>query len=174
MDWGRLAEGAGLFFSVSGAMMVLLGLPGTFFAWLGLIPVTFIKFETRFALLWTIGGLSGCLAMEALDNFVLLAVAVKMGASRSSAVVGWIGGLLGALLGGTVGGILGCLSGVLGGLIGAFGGGFLFVWWWEKRSGKSDEVAVRAALGTVLGRLLGITLKIIWIGLMTWFALTKG
>lgn len=78
----------------------------------------------------------------------------------------WLGSLLGALVGGFLGSMASPIGSLILALLGAFAGGYLLVFWWEKRKKRPDSEAARAAFGTVIGRLLGIILKLAWIGIM--------
>jgi len=79
----------------------------------------------------------------------------------------WVGGIGGAMVGGFIGSIGGFFGSALLGVVGAFVGSYAAVYLWERnRHKRAHSDAARAAFGTVLGRLLGMALKLGWIG---WF-----
>ncbi len=173
MNWISVAKGVILLFSLTGAVLVLFGLPGVVVAFLGCLPAASLTLDFPTAVIVTIGLGVGSLIVEALDNVLLVAVALRMGASRSAGLAGWVGSFVGAIVGGSAVGAFGCLVSLIVAFLGALGGSFLAVYGWERRSGKGQPDALRAATGTWLGRLLSTFLKIFWIGFLTALLLTR-
>lgn len=152
---------------------IVLGLPTTLLAWLGLLLVALVsKFQAVSG--WVLlGAFGGCLIVEVADNLLAGVMVQRFGASKGS---GWIallgsfgGGLLGGLIGGLVGSIAAFITSPLLALVGAFVGGYAAVYWWERRQNRPEKEAIRAAWGTVIGRLLGIVFKLSWIGILLIF-----
>ncbi|MER3500105.1 MAG: hypothetical protein IMHGJWDQ_001021 [Candidatus Fervidibacter sp.] len=165
MEWLLLLRVIVTFVALLGAVGVLLGLPGTFLAWLG---VSVVALASHFEFLsgwWLVGTFIGCGAMELADNFLAGLLVRRLGASSSSMVIAWLGGFGGGLLGGVMGGVAGFIGSALLAVIGAFIGSYASVYAWERyRQNRPHKEAMRAAVGTVLGRLLGIGMKLGWIG----------
>jgi len=164
MDWMFVLKLFVTLIAVLGAIAVVLGFPGTFLGWLGLL---ILSLATRFAEIsgWTLlGTFAGCLLVELADNLLSGILVKKFGASKGSMLMAWVGGLGGAMVGGLVGGIGGFLGSALLGVVGAFAGSYAAVYFWERnRHKRPHSDAARAALGTVLGRLLGMMVKFGWI-----------
>ena len=93
---------------------------------------------------------------ELLDNVLTIYGVRKYGGSRRSAVLGGVGALIGAIVGGMVIPIP-----IVGSLVGALAGGFATAWWLEEKAGKERGEAVRAGWGSVMGRAMGATAKVI-------------
>jgi len=165
MDWMFVLKLSVTSLTVLGAITVVLGFPGTFLGWLGLV---IFSFATRFAEIsgWTLlGTFVGCLLVELADNLLAGILVKRFGASEGSMLMAWVGGLGGVMVGGFIGGIGGFLGSALLGVVGAFAGSYAAVYFWERnRHKRPHSNAARAAFGTVLGRLLGIALKLGWIG----------
>jgi uncharacterized protein YqgC (DUF456 family) len=167
MDWMFVLKLFVTLLVVLGAIAVVLGFPGTFLSWLGLVV---FSLATRFAEIsgWALlGTFVGCLLIELADNLLAGILVKRFGASKGSMLMAWVGGIGGAMAGGFVGSIGGFFGSALLGVVGAFVGSYAAVYLWERnRHKRPHSDAARAAFGTVLGRLLGMALKLGWIG---WF-----
>jgi uncharacterized protein len=94
---------------------------------------------------------------ETADNWLMALGARKYGASRGSIWMSFLGGILGAVV---FGPLLVWFLGFLGPFLGAFVGAFLSVVLYEYfKTRKNPGEAVRAGWGAVLGRFLGLLLK---------------
>ncbi len=164
MDWSVLIKAFATLLAVLGFVAVVLGFPGTFIAWLG---VAVYAAASRFVFIseWLLlGTFIGCAFVELADNFMSGMMVKKFGASKGSMLAAWLGGLSGALLGGLLGGIGGFFGSALFSVVGAFFGSYFAVYYWERyRINRSHKQASQAAFGTILGRLLGIAVKLGWI-----------
>lgn len=148
-----------------GGFAVLLGLPGTFLAWLSLFIYALVVRLTDISAWMLFGTLVGCLVIELADNLFSGFLVKQFGASKGSVLMAWLGGIGGAMLGGFAGGVGGFLGSALFGVLGAFVGSYIAVYWWERsKHNRCHGEASRAAFGTVVGRLLGIFVKLGWIG----------
>lgn len=108
-----------------------------------------------------IGGLA--LAGEILEFGVQMLGARRYGGTGRGTLGGFIGGIAGAILGAPF--FLG-----LGALLGALGGAYLGCLVMELGLGRSGDEARRAAMGTFIGRFLGLSLKFglgVWMVSMT-------
>jgi len=165
MDWMFVIKLLATLLVVLGAIAVVLGFPGTFLGWLGLV---IFSLATRFAEIsgWTLlGTFVGCLLVELADNLLAGILVKRFGAGKGSMLIAWGGGIGGAMVGGFVGSIGGFLGSALFGVAGAFAGSYAAVYFWERnRHKRPHSDAARAAFGTVLGRLLGMIVKLGWIG----------
>jgi len=165
MDWMLVLKLFVSLLSVLGAIAVVLGFPGTFLSWLGL---AIFSLSTRFAEIsgWTLlGTFVGCLLVELADNLLAGILVKRFGASKGSMLMAWVGGLGGAMVGGFIGSVGSFLGSALLGVAGAFTGSYAAVYFWERNRHKRPQSdAARAAFGTVLGRLLGMAVKLGWIG----------
>ncbi len=164
MDWSVLLKAVAILLAFAGALTVVLGLPGTFLAWLGLFIYALANRFTDVSA-WTLfATLLGCLVVELADNLLSGFLVRQFGASKGSMLMAWLGGFGGAVLGGTIGGLVGFLGSALLGVLGAFFGSYAAVYWWERRrQNRTHNEAARAAFGTVVGRLLGMFVKMGWI-----------
>ncbi len=168
MDWLLVLRILCTAVLIVGAIGVVLGLPGTFVAWLGVLLFALIgRLLMPSGLLsgwFVLGTFFGSVAIELADN-VLSGVLVRtFGASTSSILVAWLGGIVGGVLGGLLGGVGGFLGSAVGGIVGVFAGGYTAVYAWERyHLRRPTKDAARAAFGTVLGRLVGMALKLLWI-----------
>lgn len=107
---------------------------------------------------------------ETLDNVLSMFGVRRFGGSGRTAVAAGVGALGGAILAGLLFSWLG-LASLLAGpagwiitmvvppLVGAVVGGFLVAYWFERRYGKTDDEALRAGWGAILGRVLGAVAK---------------
>ncbi len=165
MDWMVLLKVFVTLLALVGALAVILGLPGTFIAWLGLLIYALIGRFTVISAWILLGTFAGCLVVELADNLLSGFLVKRFGASKGSVLMAWLGGFGGAMLGGIVGGVGGFLGSALLGILGAFVGSYFAVYWWERQQhNRPHNEASRAALGTVVGRLLGMFVKLGWIG----------
>ncbi len=177
MDWLLITKIAATVLAFLAALGVMLGLPTTLLAWLGLLLVALVsKFQavSGWALLATF---FGCLIIEFADNLLASFMVQRFGASKGSVWMALLGGLVGGMLGGLGGGLLGGFTAFfispLLALVGAFVGGYAAVYRWERKRNRPEKEATRAAWGTVIGRLLGIALKVGWIGALLIFVLGR-
>ena len=142
-----------------GALLTLLGLPGTVLIFLdALIYSAATGWKLPGWLLLVLLGIS--LFAEVSDNIVSAVGVKKYGGSTKGMFWALMGGLAGAVLFGAVLGPLVPVVGaivapIVGGLLGGFAGGY----WYEKRQGRSEEEAKRAGMGAMLGRVAGTMLK---------------
>lgn len=95
---------------------------------------------------------------ETADNWLTAVGARRYGASTASIWLSFLGGVVGAIV---VGGPLAIGLGPLGPIAGGFAGAFAIVVGYEFYLGKSAPDALRAGLGTFLGRMAGIILKLV-------------
>jgi uncharacterized protein YqgC (DUF456 family) len=94
---------------------------------------------------------------ETADNWLMALGARKFGASRGSIWMSFLGAFLGAVL---LGPLLVWFLGLLSPFFGAFLGAFLSVVLYEYfKTRKNPGLAVRAGWGAILGRFLGLLLK---------------
>jgi uncharacterized protein YqgC (DUF456 family) len=144
--------------------LVVLGLPGTWLMVGGTLLVA-----------WWRHGAAGA---PMFSNSVLVLICVLAvlgelleflaGAVGSKVVGGSKRGALGALIGAVVGGIGGTfLLPVLGSLVGTGVGAALGAWAFELHSGRAMRVALRSGAGAGVGRLTGITIKLV-VGVLIW------
>lgn len=165
MDWMILVKAITTILTFAGALAVMLGLPGTFLAWLA---VSIYALASRFIDIsaWMVlGTFIGCSVIELADNLLSGILVKRFGAGKGSMLMTLFGGIGGAIVGGIVGSIGGFFGSALFSLIGAFGGSYVAVYSWERyRHNRPHSEALRAALGTVVGRLLGMFVKLGWIG----------
>lgn len=137
-----------------GVVANFFSLPGNFFVvlnagWYGLVT-GFNHFSSKFLLTL----LLIALLVELLEYFIIAFGARRFGASRSAAIAGAIGGLLGSISGFFV-------SPVLGAVIGGFSGVIVGTIVLELLNGGNLSKALRATYGALLGRLGGLTVKVI-------------
>lgn len=164
MDWSVLLKVLSTLVAILGAVFVVLGLPGTFLAWIGVVIYAVSVQFKNFSGWVLLGTFFGCALVEVADNLLSGLMVRKFGASKSSMIMTWVGGLGGAILGSLVGGFGSFIGSAILGLVGAFAGSYVAVYCWERyRLNRTQNEAKKAALGTVLGRLLGIAVKLVWI-----------
>ncbi|GAB4333485.1 MAG: hypothetical protein Kow0037_11690 [Calditrichia bacterium] len=132
------------FFSLPGNFLVVLNA-----GWYGLMT-GFSHFTTKFLLTL----LLIALLVELLEYFVIAFGARRFGASRSAAAAGAVGGLLGSISGFFV-------SPVLGAVIGGFAGVIIGTIGLELLNGGNLQKALHSTYGALLGRLGGLTIKVI-------------
>ncbi|MCS7186250.1 MAG: DUF456 domain-containing protein [Armatimonadetes bacterium] len=165
MDWMVLLKVFVTLLALAGALAIVLGLPGTFLAWLGLLIYALVDRFTAISAWVLLGTFVGSLVIELVDNLMAGFLVKRFGASKGSVLMAWLGGFGGAMLGGTIGSFGGFLGSALIGILGAFAGSYAAVYLWERnRHNRTHNEAVKAALGTVVGRLLGMLVKLGWIG----------
>ncbi|MDT7897466.1 MAG: DUF456 domain-containing protein [Armatimonadota bacterium] len=167
MDWLLAAKVVATLLAVIAFVGVLLGFPTTLLAWLGLVLVAVADGFQTLSGWWLVATFVGCLLTEFADNLLSAWMVRKFGASKGSMVAAWVGGLSGAVVGGAIAGLAGLIGSALGALVGAFAGAYGAVYFWERRAKRSPDEAARAAWGTVIGRLLGIVVKLIWLVALT-------
>ncbi len=166
-----------------GFIASVLGLPGTV---LILVASAVYSACTGFdvipwGLLLVLLGLA--VVAETADNVLQSIGSKRYGTSTRGMFAAVLGGLLGAVLGGFFAPLLGAIGlplGPAGGvalsllapIAGAFAGGFLGAWAYELRAGRPKEEALRAGWGALIGRTLGIVLKLgisgVMIALVLW------
>ncbi|MCS7191675.1 MAG: DUF456 domain-containing protein [Armatimonadetes bacterium] len=165
MDWSLLPKLFATLLALIGSLAVIIGLPGTFLAWLG---VAVYALSSRFATIsgWLLlGTFFGCIFIELADNIMSGLLVKKFGASKGSMLMAVVGGFGGSILVGTLGGIGGFFGSAIGSVIGAFVGSYAAVYWWERyRLNRTHEESAKSAFATVLGRLLVMFFKLVWIG----------
>lgn len=165
MDWGVLPKLFATLLALIGAFAVVLGLPGTFIAWVGVFTFSAIGRFTTVSAWVLLLALVGCLVVELADNLLSGLLVKKFGAGKGSMLMAWLGGIAGAVLGGSVGGLGGFFGSALFGVLGAFAGSYIAVYLWERyRLNRLHGEASKVAFGTVVGRLLGVVVKLGWIG----------
>lgn len=137
---------------VASLLLHLFGLPAN---WLIMIFAALWFFlVSDNVLTWQILAVMGALAVagEIMESLMTYIWGKKYGASSLSTVAGVIGGLVGAILCAPI------LFGI-GALFGALAGAFLGALTVELLRGNGNANAVRAAWGTMLGRLGGTIIK---------------
>lgn len=165
MGWEWLVRLLSTLLALLGIAGVLLGLPGTFLAWLGVFLVALATRFEAFSGWWLLATLVGCGVVELIDNLISGVLLRRWGASQGSLWLSFLGGIGGSLVGGAIGSIGGFLGGAFLGVLGAFAGSYAVVYYWERyRLNRSHREASHLALITVFGRLLGIAIKLAWIG----------
>lgn len=155
-----------------GLGMVPLGLPGTVVIAADALVYSLATHGDRLPL-WMVAVLFVlAAAAETADNLLTVAGARRGGTSTQGQWAAFVGGIVGAIaLGGVVGPLL-ALMGLVGGpgvsffsalvgpVIGAFAGCFVGVWVAESARRREQGDALKAAWATVLGRAVGIGLKL--------------
>jgi len=145
---------------VLGITLVIIGLigcivpvlPGPPISFLGLLSLEYTKWGPfNSDLLWTFGFIA--VAVTVLDYIVPIWGTKKFGGSRA--------GIWGAALGLLIGLFLGPLGIIFGPFAGAFIG--------ELTQNSQSEKALKAAFGSIVGLLIGIGMKLIASGLMTYY-----
>lgn len=151
---------------LTGALMALLGLPGTVLIWLTAVVYSA---ATGWTLpLWLLGVLLGMSLFAEISDNVISALGVKrFGGSTRGMVWALVGGISGALVVGLALGpvvpVVGpVIAPIAGGLAGGFTGGYLY----ERRQGLSVQEARRAGVGAMLGRVAGVMLKSVLAAIM--------
>ncbi|MEZ4941291.1 MAG: DUF456 domain-containing protein [Saprospiraceae bacterium] len=145
-----IIAGLCLLIGLIGAVLPMPGPPLSFAGFLLLHSTRFADFPG--SLLWGLG--LATLAVTLLDYYVPVWGLKKFGGTRAGV---W---------GSTLGLLVGMFLGPAGIFIGAFGGGLLG----ELLAGQDSRTATRAALGSFVGFLLGIGLKLALCGVMLWYA----
>ncbi|MFN3421186.1 MAG: DUF456 domain-containing protein [Armatimonadota bacterium] len=165
MDWMILVKTLATILTFAGALAVVLGLPGTFLAWLGVFIYALVSRFTEISAWMLFGTFIGCSVVELADNLLSGILVKRFGASKGSMLMAWLGGVGGAIVGGAIGGIGGFLGSALFSLVGAFLGSYAAVYLWERHHhNRPHNESSRAAFGTVVGRLLGMFVKLGWVG----------
>lgn len=139
---------------VIGLIGAVLPLPGPPLSLLGVFLLhwtSYIQFDS--GLLWGLG--FATLAVTILDYLVPL-----WGVKR-------FGGSYAGVWGSTIGLLVGLFLGPVGVFVGAFAGALVG----EMLVGKDTSTATRAALGSFVGFLFGVGLKVALCGIMIWYAL---
>ncbi len=130
-------------------------LPGPPVSFLGLLTLNYTRWgPVDSDMLWSFGFVA--LAATVLDYIVPIWGTKKFGGSRY--------GLWGASIGLVIGLFLGPLGIILGPFLGAFLG--------ELTQKTQSEKALKAAFGSFVGFLMGIGLKLIASGIITWYFFT--
>ncbi|GBC98934.1 hypothetical protein HRbin17_01453 [bacterium HR17] len=171
MDWLLLAKVMATLLAAVAATGIVLGLPTTLLAWLGLLIVAAVSGFQAVSGAWLLGTFIGCVLMEIADNLLAMALVRKLGATKGSATMALVGSLLGGLVGGAVGGLAGPVGSAASALVGAFGGGYAAVYAWERyRHQRPHADAHKIAFGTVVGRIIGIVVKLVWVIVLVWLS----
>lgn len=139
--------------AVLSVSMVFVGLPGTFTAIVGIILCAALDGFSRIQIIHIVIFILLAIAAEALEYLSGYIGARKFGASKKSIAGALIGGLLGAV-------VFGIIIPVVGSFIGIFAGSFLGTFVIEYLSGKTLNEANRAGIGTIIGRIGAIVVKI--------------
>ncbi len=127
-------------------------LPGPPISFLALLALEYSKWGPfNSDLLWTFGFIA--IAVTVLDYIVPIWGTKKFGGSRA--------GIWGAAIGLVIGLFFGILGIVLGPFIGAFLG--------ELTQNTQSDKALKAAFGSFIGLLMGVVLKLIASGIMTFY-----
>lgn len=167
MDWLLAAKFVATLLAIIAFIGVVLGFPTMLLAWLGLVLVAVADGLQTLSGWWLVATFIGCLLTELADNLLSAWMVRKFGASKGSMMAAWIGGLAGAMVGSVIAGLAGLIGSAMGALAGAFVGAYGAVYFWERRAKRSQREAARVAWGTVIGRLLGIAVKLIWLVALT-------
>jgi len=150
---------------IAGIVAAVVGLPGT-----TLILATSIAYSAITGwqrLPWWVLLILAVMALlaEGSDSFIAAVGTKAGGGSTKTSVIVVVGTVVGAIIGGAVLSPLLSLLGIVGGpigfvlgvvlppLAGGVAGGFVSAYYYEKRSGKSHEEAMKAGWGAFLGRM---------------------
>ena len=148
-----------------GALLTLLGLPGTVVI---LLAAVIYSAATGWSLVWwlllILLGLS--LFAELSDNIVGALGVKKYGGSTSGMLWSLLGGLAGAIAFGLAMSALPVVGAIIGPILGGLIGGFAGSYWYERRQGRSTEEARKAGFGAMVGRAAGTMLKTALAGVM--------
>ncbi|MFA0750546.1 MAG: hypothetical protein SLRJCFUN_000949 [Candidatus Fervidibacter sp.] len=159
-----MAKGVATLLALFALIGVLLGFPTTLLAWLGLLMVAAVGGFQTVSGTWLLGTFLGCVLVEVADNVLAVAMVHKLGATKGSAVMALVGGLVGGFLGGVVGGLAGFVGAAALALVGAFVGSYAVVYAWERyRHQRPPTDAHKIALGSLVGRIIGIGVKLVWV-----------
>jgi hypothetical protein len=140
-------------FLVVGFVSIFVGLPGTAIIFADVLVLSFITHFEKID--WKILLILAVMAFcaELIEHLLTVAGASKLGSSRR--------GILGAIIGAIILGIiLSPLFFGLGALIGAVSGAFLGAFLLELTANKKVAEAAKAAIGSMLGRITAIVIKI--------------
>src|SRR5262245_20145266 len=158
-----LYAGLLLLLNTLGLVLVVVGLPGTWFMVLSTAVVAWLRAGEEMISPWTVGALAALALLGELLELVA-------GAAGSKRAGGTWRGSTGALAGGVVGGIVGTfaipipvIGSILGACLGAFGGAIAG----ELSGGKRLTPAVEVGRGAFVGRLLGSLWKLA-VGVVIW------
>ena len=138
---------------IIGLIGSVLPLPGPPLSLLGIFLLKWSHFANfSSALLWWLG--ISTIVVTVLDYVVPLWGVKRFGGSQ----------------GGVWGSTIGLLVGMFMGPLGVFGGAFLGALVGELIMGKNTELATKAAIGSFVGFLFGVGLKVALCSVMIWFA----
>ena len=136
---------------VLGIVAIFLGLPGTFFIFLGALVYGLItRFRDPFTPKFLLMLLGIALFAELIEFLLGTFTTLKFGASKRGVVGTLVGGILGATWGSAAVPLIGT---VLGAFIGAFLGAFFLEYFHQ----DNHSAAARAGFGAFVGKILGIT-----------------
>ncbi|MFC2061254.1 DUF456 domain-containing protein [Elusimicrobiota bacterium] len=153
-------------FSFTGVVMVMIGLPGTFIVWTGVLISALINGFRYISIKLLIVLFSFTILGEVLEYLSGLAGARKYGASTK--------GVMGALFGGMIGAVmLTALFPGLGTIIGALAGTFAGAFIGEYTSGSDLITSSRAGFGAFLGRVAAIGIKVLIILAISSIAISR-
>jgi uncharacterized protein YqgC (DUF456 family) len=156
-----------------GTILIIIGLlgcvlpiiPGPPISWIGILLLHFterVQFEPKFLLIWGIIALG----VTVLDNIFPVIGTKKMGGSK------W--GVRGSAIGLIIGLFFGPLGIIIGPFLGALAGELLFFHTQEhkhnhipKKDSDKNKRALLSAIGSFLGLMVGIVLKLIVSGILT-------
>ena len=145
-----------LFLAILGIGIVanFLSIPGNFIIlfdsfWYGLVN-GYDRFSTAFLLTLLIVAL----AIEFLEYLIIAFGARRFGASKLGCVAAVVGGIIGSISGF-------CFSPVMGAIVGGFLGVIIGTFGIEILRGKNVRESFHATLGAILGRVGGLTVKVI-------------
>jgi uncharacterized protein YqgC (DUF456 family) len=153
---GHLLLFAGMIF---GLVSIPFGLPGTIVILLCILIYALVThFHAAVGLPFFLVLSLMTLLAETADHWLGAIGARRFGASTASIWLSFLGGLAGAIV---IGGPLAVAFGPFGPIVGGFAGAFSIVVVYELYRGKSPREAFRAGLGTFLGRMAGMALKVV-------------
>jgi uncharacterized protein len=137
--------------SVTGLVLIPLGLPGLWVILLGIVGYGWLTDFQTMGPTFLIVIIALAILGEVFEAWIGFRYAQKYGGSKRA---GW-----GALIGGIIGAIIGVPVPIIGSVIGGFAGAFAGAALFEYTAAKRTAGAVRAGWGAVLGRAAAAALK---------------